>query len=65
MDINEIRELIAAGLKNVTGSDIVSALCAVELELGGEIVQHGWSDACEELNDMAIKLRTEALCRIG
>jgi hypothetical protein len=65
MDINELRELMAAGLKNATGSDIVRALCAVEMALGGEINRNGWSDTCEELDGMAIKLRTEALCRIG
>lgn len=65
MDIKEIRELIAAGLKNATGTDIVCALCSVEMSLGGEINRNGWSDACEELDAMAIKLRTEVYLRIG
>lgn len=65
MDIKEIRELIAAGLKNATGTDIVCALCAVEMSLGEEIHRNGWSDACEELDSMAIKLRTEVCLRIG
>ncbi len=65
MEIKKIRELIAAGLENATGRDVVCALSAVEMELGGEIRHDGWSDTCEELDSMAVKLLTEALKRVG
>lgn len=65
MDTKEIRELIAAGLENATGTDVVRMLCAVEMELGRELDRNGWSDTSEELDHMAIKLMTEVLRRIG
>lgn len=65
MDIKDVRELIAAGLEKATGTDVLRALCAVELELGGEIHRDGWSDTCENLDRMAVDLLTEAMGRIG